>query len=180
MKIAIFIDCHHLNKTEQDNKIRLDYLKLCDELTKGECRVRTYVYDARPNHDDLKTEEQKKLDFSKETFLAAIDRLPRFDVRLGILQHLGNNVWKQKGVDMRLGVDMVQMSANKVIDKAILIAADGDFAYAVEKTKDAGIVTTLVTFPVDSISRELRRAVDEVVELDQATLEKCRFNSKNF
>ncbi len=175
MKTVIFIDSHHLNKTEQDNNIRLDYLKLSDELTKGKLRIRTYVYDAKASHDDLTTPELQNLDYQKTTFLAAIDRLPKFEIKLGKLQNMGNNVWKQKGVDMQLGVDMVQLSANKVIDQAILIAADGDFVYAVEKAKDAGIITTLVTFPVDSISRELRKAVDEVVALDKATLEKCRF-----
>ena len=175
MKAAIFIDGWHLKKREEDNKIKLDYHKLSDELTKGDYRVRTNYYAARAKPEDLVTKELKELDLITETFHCALDRFPRFAIRLGRLEKIAGK-WKQKGVDMRLGVDMVQMSANKLIDKAILIAADGDFVYAVEKAKDAGIVTSLITFPVDAINRDLRRAVDEVVELDKATFEKCKLN----
>jgi len=72
-------------------------------------------------------------------------------------------------------VDMVQMSTNKQIDKAILIAADGDFVYAVKKAKEAGVVTTLVFFPKNKINRDLLKAVDEVIQLDDAFITKCLF-----
>ena len=178
MKVAIFIDAAHLSKVEQENGININYEKLGDELTKGDYRVRTYFYDARANRSDLDSKEEQELDYKKETFLCALDRFPRFEVKLGRLQKIMGK-WIQKGVDMRLGVDMVQMSANKQIDKAILIAADGDFVYSIMKAKEAGVVTILVSFPNDIINRDLRKAVDEVIELDNAFIEKCRFNRGN-
>jgi len=36
---------------------------------------------------------------------------------------------------MRLGVDLVQLSMNKKIDKTILIASDNDFEYPVQKAQ---------------------------------------------
>jgi len=174
MKVAIFIDGVHLSKTEQEIGKHLNYEKLGDELTKGDFRVRTYFYDARVNQSDIDTEELRELDNKQKIFHYAIDRYPRFEIKLGRLQKIMGK-WKQKGVDVRLGVDMVQMSASKQIDKAILIASDGDFVYAVNKAKDAGVVTSLVTFPNDKTSPDLAKAVDEVIKLDDAFIEKCRF-----
>ena len=174
MKVAIFIDGTHLGMLEQEMGQGLSYEKLCDELTKGDFRVRTYWYGAIPEKSDLVTDEERELYHKMETFRAAIDNLPKFEIKLGKLQKIGGT-WKQKGVDMRLGVDMVQMSANKQIDKAILIAADGDFVYAVNKAKDAGVVISLVSFPNDMINRDLLRAVDEVIKLDEDFVKKIRF-----
>ena len=174
MKVAIFIDGAHLAKVEQESGKHLSYQKLGDELTKGDFRVRTYYYDARPHRSDLDSKKEQELDDRIETFHHAIDKFPRFEIKLGRLQKI-NGKWIQKGVDMQLGVDMVQMSTNKQIDKAILIAADGDFVYAVKKAKEAGVVTTLVFFPKNKINRDLLKAVDEVIQLDDAFITKCLF-----
>jgi len=175
MKTAIFIDGVHLLKVEQEYGKHVNYEKLGDELTKGDFRVRTYFYDARINQSDIDTEELREFDNKQKIFHYAIDRYPRFEIKLGRLKNFQGK-WKQKGVDMQLGVDMVQMSANKLIDKAILIASDGDFVYAVNKAKDAGVVTSLVTFPNDKTSPDLAKAVDEVIKLDDAFVEKIQFN----
>ena len=175
MKVAIFIDGDHLGKSEQESGKHLSYQKLGDELTKGDFRVRTYYYTAVPNLSDISSEEERELYHKYETFRSAIDRLPRFEIKLGRLQKI-NGKWVQKGVDMLLGIDMVQMSANKQIDKAILLAADGDFVYAVKKAKEAGVVTTLVYFPNNIINSDLLKVVDEKIKLDDAFITKCLFN----
>lgn len=174
MKIGIFIDGVHLSKVEQELGCHLDYEKLGDALAEQGFRIRTYYYDARARPIDLTTPYEKQMDYKKETFLCAIDKFPRFEIKLGRLQKI-NGKWKQKGVDMQLGVDLVQMSANKLIDKAILIAADGDFEYAVRKAKDAGVVTSLVSLPNDVINVDLRKSVDEVITLDDDFIKKCKF-----
>ena len=175
MKVAIFIDGAHFSIRERENRISLDYQKLGEELTQDDFRVRTYYYDARPKPSELETEDDKLLASKKEAFSLEMEKSPRFEVKFGTLKKR-NGVWRQKGVDMRLGVDMVQMSTNKNIDKVILIAADGDYAYAINKVKDSGVVTSLVTFPNDTQSPELLKAVDEITKMDTAFFEKCRFN----
>lgn len=40
---------------------------------------------------------------------------------------------------MRLGIDLVQMSMKKDIEKAIVITSDSDFEYAVEKAQESGV-----------------------------------------
>jgi uncharacterized LabA/DUF88 family protein len=178
MKVAIFIDGVHLSLLEKETGIRLDYGKMADELTKGEFRVRTYYYDSKPKPADLHSTELKELNLKKETFHAALRKYPRFEIKLGRLQKFGNT-WKQKGVDMRLGVDLVQMSASKHIDKAYIIAADQDFVYAVDKAKEAGVVVSLVQYPGDYTGADLIKAVDEVIPINSAFVEKCQFTMSN-
>jgi uncharacterized LabA/DUF88 family protein len=45
----------------------------------------------------------------------------------------------QKGIDVMLGVDLVKMSWGRQIDRAMMLAADGNFIYAVQTAKDAGV-----------------------------------------
>ena len=62
---------------------------------------------------------------------------------------------------MRLGVDLVQMSMNKKINKAILIASDSDFEYAVEKAQEVGVTVTLAYFANSKINSKFLKTVDE-------------------
>jgi len=77
---------------------------------------------------------------------------------------------------MQLGVDLVQMSTSKQIDKAIIIASDSDFIYAIEKAKSAGVVTTLVYFSEDDLNKTLLMSTDERLKIDEAFLAKCLYN----
>jgi len=56
-----FIDGTHLSILESETGIHLNYEKLCDELTKEDFRARTYYYDARPNHSDIRSSEEREL-----------------------------------------------------------------------------------------------------------------------
>ena len=44
---------------------------------------------------------------------------------------------------MMLGVDLVRMSWDKQIQRAVIVTADSDFVYAVQAAKDAGVITQL-------------------------------------
>lgn len=51
----------------------------------------------------------------------------------------------QKGVDMRLGLDIASMAFKKQINRIVLIAADADFVPAVKLARREGIDTVLDT-----------------------------------
>ncbi|MGQ0771476.1 MAG: NYN domain-containing protein [Nitrososphaerota archaeon] len=108
-----------------------------------------------------------------QRFHDKIRKLDKFEVKLGRLQEI-NGKYVQKGVDMRLGVDLVQMSMNKIIDKAIIITADSDFEYAVEKAQEAGITVSLAYFPNSKISKHFLESMNERIVLDDAVLERCK------
>lgn len=177
MKTAIFIDGVYIGKFQKQTGKQISFEKLNNELTRDEFRVRTYYYTCMPYLSDPPTREEKELYGKIERFHDAINKIPRFEIKLGRLQKV-NGKFTQKGVDMQLGVDLVQMSASKQIDKAILIANDSDFVYAIEKAKSAGVVTTLVYFSDDEINPSLVKAADEKIKIDDAFVTKCQFIKK--
>jgi uncharacterized LabA/DUF88 family protein len=80
--------------------------------------------------------------------MAALSRLPRFQVRLGKLEYRGarqdgSPIFAQKRVDILLGVDMVELAATRQIGRAILVAGDSDFLPAIEVVKRHGVLTVL-------------------------------------
>ena len=175
MKTAIFIDGVYIGKFQIQNGKQISFEKLNEELTKDEFRVRTYYYTCMPYLSDPPKKEEQELYNRVKKFHEAIDKIPRFEIKLGRLQKIDGK-FKQKGVDMQLGVDLVQMSASKQIDKAILIASDSDFVYAIEKAKSEGVVTTLVYFKENELNPTLLKAADEKLKLDDAFLTKILYN----
>lgn len=131
MKSGIFIDAGYLTKLLHIKNKKINLLKLSNELTRDTERIVTIYYDALPLPINPKG---KDLYPKAQRFHNVIRKLDKFEVKLGRAQQIGDE-FRQKGVDMRLGVDLVQMSMNKKINKAILIASDSDFEYAVEKVR---------------------------------------------
>lgn len=67
----------------------------------------------------------------------------------------------QKGVDMRLGLDVASMAFKRQVDQIVLVAADGDFVPAVKLARREGIDVVLV--PMGGIAaKDLIANVDGV------------------
>lgn len=79
-----------------------------------------------------------------------IDELTKRDFSISI---------KQKGVDTRIGIDIVAMSLKHQVDRIILIAGDSDFVPASKFARREGI--DMVLDPMDSpIKPELSEHID--------------------
>jgi len=170
MKSGVFIDAGYLSKLLHIKNKRINILKLSNELTKDTTRIVTIYYDALPLPIN---EKGKKLYPKAQRFHNTLRKLDKFEVKLGRTQVIGNE-YHQKGVDMRLGVDLVQLSMNKKIDKAILIASDSDFEYAVQKAQEAGVAVTLAYFSISKINSKFLNSVDEKILLTDKLLDKCK------
>jgi uncharacterized LabA/DUF88 family protein len=68
--------------------------------------------------------------------------------------------FEQKGVDMRIGLDIALMSDKKVVDKIILISGDTDCVPAMKYGRKAGIQIVVVRFPNSTIAPELLEHAD--------------------
>ena len=60
-----------------------------------------------------------------------IGMLPRVKLRLGRLNPLG----EQKGVDIRIGLDLVAHARNQAVDQMYLVTGDDDLTEAVEEAQ---------------------------------------------
>lgn len=70
----------------------------------------------------------------------------------------------QKGVDMRLGLDVASMAFKRQVDQIVLVAADGDFVPAVKLARREGI--DVVLDPMSgSAAKDLLAHVDGVRDL---------------
>lgn len=85
----------------------------------------------------------------------AIADLKEEDFRLNV---------QQKGVDMRIGIDIASMAYKKQVTKMILIAGDSDFVPAAKLARREGI--DFVLNPMgSSINTDLREHIDGLVSL---------------
>ena len=110
----------------------------------------------------------------------SLKKIPRFEVKLGRLQKTrdgGQDQYAQKGVDMMLGVDLVRMSWDKQIQRAVIITADSDFVYAVQAAKDAGVITQLCYSNKLPVNQSLLDTFDENMLFTQDVIDACRYNS---
>ncbi len=170
MKSIVFIDAGYLTKLLQIKNRKINYLKLSNEITKDTKRVKTIYYDALPLPINKKGRE---LYPKAQRFHNALRKLDNFEVRLGRTQSIGNE-FHQKGVDMRLGIDLVQTSMKSKVGKAILIAADSDFEYAVEKAQEYGLIVSIAYFPTSKINSKFLQTFDEMILLTDELLDKCK------
>ncbi|MFT4234321.1 MAG: NYN domain-containing protein [Microbacterium sp.] len=101
-----------------------------------------------------------------------IAALSRVKLRLGRLGVEG----EQKGVDLRIGLDMVGHARNGAIDAIYLLSGDDDLTEAVEEAQAQGVQVTVLAVPgaagaPHGVSQHLRRASDDLVLLDGEILD---------
>ena len=63
--------------------------------------------------------------------------------------------FEQKGVDMRLGLDIASYAADRSINRVILVTGDTDCLPAMKRARSAGLQVVLVEFPQQRLAREL-------------------------
>ena len=174
---AIFVDAGfllavggtHVVGTSLRSAFRVDYAKLiegilrCTEEHSGIDVLRTYWYDA--SKDALFTDQHKQ-----------IGLLPGVKVRLGRISFNG----EQKGVDLKLGLDLVGVARNRAASVAYLVSGDDDLAEAVEEAQDLGMKVVLVgvadsahRLGVMSVAEHLALRVDSIITLPAELIDSC-------
>lgn len=63
--------------------------------------------------------------------------------------------FEQKGVDMRIGLDIASYSANRCIDRIVLVTNDTDCVPAMKYGRKAGLQTVIIELPNGRLAQEL-------------------------
>lgn len=140
--------------TSLRNGVFVDYKSLIDELVKqaeqmSELSVlRVHWYDTAK--DGVPNPQQER-----------IGELPKVKLRLGRFGVDG----QQKGVDLRIGLDLVAHARNRAADVFVLVSGDDDLTEAVEEAQAHGVQILLLAVPSAEnkpygISQHLIRAAD--------------------
>ncbi len=179
-RCAIFIDGAYMEKVLKNefDEIRIDFEKLSSELAKGVPILRTYYYNCMPFQDDPPTEHQKEMHAKRDSFIARLQKLNRYEVKLGkLVKRPCDNChyirFEQKRLDVLMAVDLVRLSASRQIDQAILVTGDSDFVPAVNVAKMDGVLVQLY-YSNRSKSDELYDACDERFEIKRKLIQKVK------
>lgn len=99
--------------------------------------------------------------------------LPRLKLRLGRMSPGG----EQKGVDLRIGLDIATHGRNRIADVIYLLSGDDDLTEAVEEAQGHGVQVILLAAPdrhgrPHAVSRNLQREADGTTLLDPVSIDK--------
>lgn len=175
-RYAVFIDGGYVRKVlEQFGKPRISYLRLSQEVARGEDRLRTYYYDCPPFTTNVPSEEEKTRQSRFDRFCKMLEREPRFQVRLGRLQRISEGKtfrYEQKKVDILVTCDLLRLSLEKQITRAVLFAGDSDFVPAIQIARDAGTIVELYYSDNPRPHDELLSACDERIVIREDFIER--------
>lgn len=141
----------------------IEGIRKCTQEFSGLPTLRTYWYDA--SKDALFTDQHKR-----------IGMISGVKVRLGRMSVDGT----QKGVDLKLGLDLVGIARNRGVNTVFLLSGDDDLAEAVEAAQDFGVKVILVGFEdsshrlgVTSVAEHLALRVDSIITLPAELVREC-------
>lgn len=162
-RVCVFIDgsnLYHGVKALLPDK-RLDIQKLIEALVGTRDLTRTYYYNVPLSlqHDPTGARAQ-------QGFFAALSRIPYLQVRLGRLEPRGDT-FIEKGVDVKIAVDMLSMAVRNIYDIAVLVSSDGDFAGAISAVQEFGKHVEVAHF---ARAEAVRQAADKAIELNVSFL----------
>ena len=140
---------------------------------------RIFYYDCRPYGDIETAPNGQKIDFSQQpTFKAAsqfqndLRTFPQLALRLGDLSFNGWKIdsrnpqalpkpdFKQKSVDMKIGLDIAWMASKRIVDKIVLVAGDSDFVAPMKFARREGLLVYLDTMKQKMVKMELKEHAD--------------------
>ncbi|MFJ2087548.1 NYN domain-containing protein [Micromonospora chokoriensis] len=146
--------------------VRVEYAQLIEALVRqaermsGLSVMRVHWYDSA--RDGVPDPQQQR-----------IGELSMVKLRLGRFGPDG----QQKGVDLRIGLDLVRHARERAADVFVLVSGDDDLTEAVEEAQVHGVQVTLLAVPNSEdrphgISRHLIRAADGLETLPPETIDK--------
>lgn len=158
----IFIDgsnfYHTLRKSFFKNNI--DFENFCNFLSTGNDLVKIKYYNSPLNR--LENPQEYK---DQQLFFDYLYTVPLIDIYLGRLEKRANNKKVEKGVDVKLAVDLVVSAYKDLFDVAILLSNDADFIPAIQEATSLNKEVYYIEFPKMK-SYHLRKVCSKTIRVD--------------
>lgn len=172
-RVNVYIDGSNFYNGCRDElgRVDIDIGTFAKKLVGARTQGRTYYYNV-----PLSAEHPQESRTAQQRFFNALARTPYLEVRLGRLVkrrwhcnscQTDHDRWLEKGVDMRLGVDLLSHASSNLYEVAILVSGDGDFEHAVQAVKNLGKHVEVACFR-GSRSDALLQASDFMHDLDKS------------
>ena len=189
-KTVVMIDAGFLSKVSyqigEGHYFKYNLLKFSKSLA-GKLNLifkQLYIYSAPPFQSQNPSSDEKRRKEEYDSFNQKLRQNPEIIIREGRCQRLsvdGKYIFKQKGVDTLLTMDLMNLPLEyPKIKTVILIACDTDFVPVVRHLKKLGIGVFLYTyFERDrkskfSTSNELLKNVTRYFRLTREDFEDCK------
>lgn len=184
MNVAVLIDGGHLRVLVRKAGFTYDpnYIEkiALSCIAPDETLFRVFYYDCPPYNGTthLPVTGSPHTFTGSDTWLKTLAGKDLFAVRYGILKFRGYTprrtpipsqaltdadykpIFEQKGVDMRLGLDIANFCETKAVERIILITNDTDCVPAMKYARIAGLQVVLMNFPRFQAAPELCRHAD--------------------
>lgn len=186
MRVTVLMDGGFLRS--EASKARKRYVvDLIEEVARsvvaeGEYPLRFMYYDCPPYRGTLRlpVSGQEQIHDPSDQWLKDLARRELFATRLGILKFRGfiprrvltpdrplqdddfKPRFEQKGVDMRIGLDIATFSAKKSVERIILLSGDTDCVPAMKHARIEGLQIVLGQLPGHRLAAELVEHADFV------------------
>jgi uncharacterized LabA/DUF88 family protein len=187
-KVGVFIDGGHLRvsakaaRLDYDAKFIVRAARAC--LTSDDVLFRIQYYDCEPYLGTVRLPVSGRTHryAHSSTLLSDLGRQELVAVRKGVMKFRGwertpaslkravdaaeladddfKPRWEQKGVDLRIGLDMMTMTETRAVDMIVLITGDTDLIPAMKLARSRGLQMAGVSLPNRAIGPELLPHLD--------------------
>jgi uncharacterized LabA/DUF88 family protein len=178
-RVSVLIDGGHLRVLvrKAGREYNPDYIAQIAHscVAEDETLLRILYYDCAPYNGKVKLPVSGKYyEFNgTDTWLKTLAAKKLFAVRRGVLKFRGYKPkripiasepltdadfkpdFEQKGVDMRIGLDIANQAARGSVDRIILISGDTDCLPAMKQARIQGLQVVLISFEKQNIAPEL-------------------------
>jgi uncharacterized LabA/DUF88 family protein len=171
MKTSLLIDGGYLRASAKKASITYDnafieaFSKVC--CTREEYLFRVFYYDAAQfkGTKALPVSGNNTTFQSNDQWLKDLAKLEKFAVRRGTIGFRGwrpknipinaaaltdadfSPVFEQKGVDMRIGLDIAEFSEKRTVDRILVVSGDTDMVPAFKRARKAGLEVGVIQLP---------------------------------
>jgi len=187
------VDAGFLSKVSRElgdgHYFKYDLLKFSKDLCGkfGSIFYHLFFYNAPPYQSTNPNPSQKKRKEDYDSFTSKLGRNDCVTIREGRCQRVKNNgkyIYKQKGVDTLLTMDLIEIPIEfPKIKQVILIASDSDFVPVIQRLRKRGIQVILYTY-FDRVrnsnfsrSNELIKSVNKYLKLKKSDFEDCKLSN---